>query len=241
MRVAVIIPTLDDAESLAGLLSRLARLDPVPDELIVVGGGASCELVCRSAGAAWLAGQAARGGQLALGAARARADVLWFLRTDCEPHSSAVAALRGAVEAGAAGGHFRFRFAGPRSRIKRTLERCIALRSRVGTIYGDQGLFVTRSAYEDTPGFTLQPLFEEVALVRALKRTGRFVALSLPLTVSAQCWEYEGFVHRALAHRLLVLAFMCGVAPARLARWRGARAQPAPAGYGRHRSTALRL
>jgi len=242
MRVAVIIPTLDDAESLAGLLSRLAHLDPLPDELIVVGAAsASCELVCRSAGAAWLAAHAARGGQLALGAARARADVLWFLGTDCEPHRSAVAALRGAVAAGAAGGYFRFRFAGPRSRIKRTLERCIALRSRIGTIYGDQGLFVTRTAYEDTPGFALQPLFEEVALVRALKRTGRFVALSLPLTVCPQRWEYEGFLRRALVHRWLVLAFMCGVAPARLARWRGAHAQPAPAGYGRHSSTALRL
>ncbi|HTT01220.1 MAG TPA: hypothetical protein VMG11_03960 [Steroidobacteraceae bacterium] len=241
MRVAVIIPTLDDAESLAGLLSRLTHLNPVADELIVVGGTASCELACRSAGAVWVAGHTARGGQLALGAARARADVLWFLRTDCEPHSSAVAALCGAVQAGAAGGYFRFRFAGPRTRIKHALERCIGLRARIGTVYGDQGLFVTRAAYEATPGFTLQPLFEEVALVRALKRTGRFVALPLPLAVSAHRWECEGFLRRALADRLLVLAFMCGVAPARLARWRGARAQPAPAGYGRRRDTALRL
>lgn len=236
MRVAVIIPTLDDDAALHRLLARLDHLDPAPDEVIVVDGAASesCEMACRSAGALWLPAHPSRGGQLALGAARARADVLWFLHCECEPHADAVAGIRGSISAGAVGGYFRFRFGGGPTRVKRFLERCIAWRCGWGAVYGDQGLYVTRAGYEATPGFTVQPLFEEVALVRALKRTGRFVALDLPILVSPRRWERDGYLRRTFANRTLALAFSCGVSPARLVRWFGGRLRPAPAGYGRH-------
>ncbi len=234
MRIAVIIPTLDDDAALQRLLTRLAHLDPVPDDVLVVDGAASasCESICRAAGATWLAAHPSRGGQLALGAARASADVLWFLHAECEPHAAAIAAIRACIERGAAGGYFRFHFGGAASLTKRFLERCIAWRCRWGMVYGDQGLFVTRSAYEATPGFTVQPLFEEVALVRALKQTGRFDALDLPITVSPRRWDRDGYFRRTLANRMLALAFLCGASPARLARWYGGRLRPAPAGTG---------
>lgn len=237
MRVAVIIPTLDDDAALQRLLARLGKLEPAPDEVLVVDGAASqaCEALCRAAGARWLAAHPSRGGQLALGAARAHADVLWFLHAECDPHSVSIAAIRRSIEAGACGGYFRFRFGGAPSRTKRLLERCIATRCRWGMVYGDQGLYVTRSAYAATPGFTVQPLFEEVALVRALKRTGHFAALDLPITISARRWERDGFLRRTLANRTLAIAFLCGASPARLARWYGGRLRPAPAGYGSRR------
>jgi hypothetical protein len=234
MRVAVIIPTLDDDAALQRLIARLTRLEPPPDEVVVVDGAASgsCEALCRGAGVLWLAARPSRGGQLALGAARAAAEVLWFVQADCEPHVGSIAAIRHSIEAGAAGGYFRFQFGGAPSATKRLLERCIAFRCRWGMVYGDQGLYVTRSAYGATPGFTVQPLFEEVALVRALKRTGGFAALDLPITVSPRRWERDGFLRRSLANRMLALAFLCGASPARLARWYGGRLRPAPEGYG---------
>src|SRR5579885_1828427 len=169
MRVAVIIPTLDDDAALQRLIVRLGHLDPAPEDVLVVDGAASksCEALCRGAGASWLPAHPSRGGQLALGAARAPAEVLWFLQAECEPHAESVAAIRSSIHAGAVGGYFRFRFGGAPSFTKRLLERCIAWRCRWGMVYGDQGLYVTRAAYEATPGFTVQPLFEEVALVRA--------------------------------------------------------------------------
>lgn len=234
MRVAVIIPTLDDDAALQRLIARLERLAPAPDDIVVVDGAASdtCEALCRGVGALWLPARPSRGGQLALGAARAAAEVLWFVHAECEPHSAAIAAIRESVEAGAVGGYFRFRFGGPPSRTKRLLERCVAMRCRWGMVYGDQGIYVTRAAYEATPGFTVQPLFEEVALIRALKRTGRFASVPLPITVSPRRWERDGYFRRTLSNRMLALAFLCGASPARLARWYGGRLRPAPAGYG---------
>jgi hypothetical protein len=229
MRIAVIIPTLDDDAALPRALARLARLDPAADEVLAVGGAASasCELTCRSAGARWIRTHPGRGGQLALGAARARADVFWFLYPDCEPPVGAIAAIRASVLQGAAGGHFRFQFGGPPSPFKHFLERCIAWRSRWGVVHGDQGIFVTRAAYGATAGFAVQPLFEEVALVRALRRAGRFVSLPLPLAVSPGRWEREGYLRRALVDRLLSLGFLCGVSAARLARWQVRHLRPA--------------
>jgi glycosyltransferase involved in cell wall biosynthesis len=226
MRVAVIVPTFDDDVALERLLSHLAYLEPGPDDVIVSDGACSdaTELLCRRFGATYVASRSGRGGQLALGAARARAaDVLWFLETICEPHADAVIAIHECVQNGAVGGYFRFQFGGATSFGKRMLESCIALRCQLGTVYGEQGIFVTRSAYARTLGFTIQPLFEQVKLVRALKKTDRFIPVPLPLGVSPRRWEKEGFVLRTLRNRALALGYMLGIAPAALARWNGAR------------------
>jgi hypothetical protein len=234
MRVGAIIPTVNDDAALQRLLMRLAEIRPPLDEIVVVDGAASagCALACRAAGVSWVPARAGRAGLLALGAAHCRADVLWFLPADCEPHVDAVAAIRRSIAEGAVGGYFRFRFAGARTPAKRLLEECIAWRCRHGAARDDQGIFVTRSAYTASPGFTLQPVFEEIALVRALKRTRRFAALDLPIAVSPRRWEREGYLRRTLANRALALFFAFGVAPARLARWDAARPRPTPPGRG---------
>ncbi len=231
MRIAVIIPTAHEEVALQRSLARVAQLSPMPDEIIVVDGAArqSCALLCRAAGAEWVPAHSARGGQLALGAAHARAEVLWFLDPGCEPPCGAVEAIRACIDSGAVGGYFRLRFAGSQRLSVRLLEQCVAWRCRCGTVYGEHGLFVTRAAYAATPGFTLQPIFEQVALVRALKRTGRFVALPLPITVSAARVP----ACRPVARRLLALGFACGVAPATLARWAGTAGRTGSAERGR--------
>src|SRR5213079_2650904 len=95
-------------------------------------------------------------------------------------------------------------------------------------VYVDQGIFVSRTAYDASPGIGPQPLFEEVALVRALRRTGRFVALPLPMTVSERRWQRDGLLRRTLRNRTLALAYLLGIDPATLERWyRAPRAREA--------------
>lgn len=229
----MVVPTLNDDASLVRLLAALPSLGAPPERVIVVDGAASAATaaLCRQAAADWLVSPAGRGPQLQAGIAAAReagADILWMVHADCEPHRQAARALRAAVADGAVGGYFRFRFGGGRSALKRFLEACIAWRCRVAMVYGDQGIFVTRAAYDASPGIGPQPLFEEVALVRALKATGRFVALALPITVSERRWQREGLVRRTLRNRALALGFMLGVDTDILARWyRATRAREA--------------
>lgn len=231
VRLVVIVPTRHDDEELRELLVCLGRLDAPPEHIIVVD-GASSEVtadICRRNRVQWLPSAPGRGLQLsagviaaeqALGEARSRPiDALWFLHTDCRPHRQAARAIREAVMLGATGGYFRFRFGGPPGAAKTLLERCIALRCRMGMVYGDQAIFVTRAAYEAGPGLDRQPLFEEVPLVRHLKRAGRFAALKLPVTVSPRRWERDGFLRRTLQNRSLAIGYVLGIPASRLARW----------------------
>lgn len=223
--LTVLVPTFHDDPALERLLSALAALQ-APAERVIVSDGAvhhSTAQLCRRFGADWLRAPPGRGAQLRAGAAAALdaepETALWVLHADCQPHPHAARAIRAALAQGAAGGFFRFRFGGERRAAKTLLERCVALRCRIGMVYGDQGVFFTAANYVASGGFAPQPLFEEVPLVRALKRTGRFVPLDLPLTVDPRRWERDGYLRRTLRNRSLALGYACGVPPSRLARW----------------------
>lgn len=231
VRLVVIVPTWHDDEELGELLVCLRGLDAPPEHVIVVD-GASSEVtgeICRRGHAQWLPCAPGRGVQLAAGVVAAQqaleearggpVDAFWFLHTDCRPHAQSACAIREAVKLGATGGYFRFRFGGSPGAIKTLLERSIALRCRMGMVYGDQAIFVTRAAYAASPGLDRQPLFEEVPLVRHLKRAGRFAALKLPVTVSPRRWERDGFLRRTLQNRSLALGYLLGIPASRLARW----------------------
>lgn len=222
--VSIIVPVLGDDAALAALLPRLRALEPAALEILVIDGAASAALhaLCKAQSARWVPARPGRGEQLRLGAAQACGEVLWFVHADADIDVRSLAAIGAAVmQCGAVGGYFRFRFGGPRTLVKRLLERCIAWRCRFGIAYGDQALFVTRAAYDASPGFAAEPLFEEVALQRALKRSGRFIALPIPVTVSPRRWERDGWLTRTLANRLLALGYALGIAPAQLASWYG--------------------
>lgn len=228
VRLTVIVPTLLDDRALADLLPALSRLQAPPERVIVADGAASEDTaaLCHRHGVSWLPCPAGRGLQLNAAVTAVTADpapgaaeALWFVHADSGPHPRAASTIREAVRGGAAGGYFRFRFGGRTTVVKRLLEHGIALRCRLGMVYGDQGIFVTREAYEAGPGFAPQQLFEEVPLVHYLKHTGRFVALDLPLSVDPRRWERDGYLRRTVHNRMLAVGYLMGVPRRRLAHW----------------------
>lgn len=218
--IAIVIPVLEDTTALRALLARTRSWALQPAELIVVSADSSRQVhkLCLEHDCRHVASVSCRGTQLDRGAENATADILWFLHADAEPHSDSLGEISQAVEQGAEGGYFRFLFLGKRTWWKALLERLINLRTRIGGIpYGDQGIFVRRKAYFEAGGFTHQPLFEEVVLVRTLRRRGHFLALALPIGVAARRWERDGWWHRSLANRALAIRYLLGVPAERLA------------------------
>lgn len=224
-QVSVVIPVVGDTEALHRLLSQLQALTPPPDELVVVDGGANedCARLARSRGCVYVQTSAGRGRQLHAGALQARGDVLWFLHADASPPANGLLLIRDRCATGAPGGFFGFRFTGPSTWYKQALAQLINWRTRWGIPYGDQGLFVSRLAYYGAGGFADLPLFEEVPLVRALRRRGNFSRVAADLGVSPRRWEQDGWLRRTLGNRLLALGYGLGVPPARLARTYRAR------------------
>jgi rSAM/selenodomain-associated transferase 2 len=221
--VSIIVPTLEDDATLVSLLSTVRHWPRQPREIIVADGASSqaVRAACARYAARWLPSVPGRGVQLMKGASRASGSVLWFLHADPCPDRDALEAIIESVDSGALGGCFTFRFNGRPQPIKTLLERCIAWRVRVGVPYGDQGIYATREAFDVCGGFASTPLFEEVPLVKALRRQGRFDVLDLPILVSDRRWHRDGWLRRTLGNRLLAFAFVLGIPPARLARWYG--------------------
>lgn len=216
---SVIIPCYHDEARLANLLSQLQNVPHRPMEIVVVDGAnrQACRRICHRYGASWLASEPCRGRQLLAGAALAQGDALWFLHADCRLPPDPITAMRRAIEQGAVGGYFRFCFDAPRAWPALLLESAIALRCRFGIPYGDQGLFMTHHAYAEAGGHSPVSLFEEVSLVRGLRRQGRFLALRNPLFVDPRRWHRDGWWRRTWINRNLALAFACGVPPDKLA------------------------
>jgi len=223
--VSVITPVYEDLHALEVLLRRLGKLQPGVDEMIVVDGNSSddCRRLCSHFAATYIATRPNRGAQLRLGATYATGDILWFLHADSSPATSSISQSRNHVAAGNNSGYFRFRFDGPRRWYKRWLATAINLRARFGIPYGDQGLFVTSSAYARAGGHTAIPLFEEVALVKQLRRERDCTPVSESIGVAARRWERDGWLKRSLHNRYLAAAFALGIAPERLARQYGHR------------------
>lgn len=218
--ISIVIPVYGDSAPLTEILEQLESPPDSADEVIIVDGAADedCRRLCADHGCLYLTTAAGRGKQLDAGARRARGDVIWFLHADCRPPPTASWFIRHAIHDGAIGGYFRFRFTGRTTWYKRLLAGLINLRCRIGIPYGDQGLFILRSHYMKSGGFPDLPLFEEVPLVKAARRSGRFVQLAATIGVSPRRWERDGWCRRTIENRLLALGYAAGISPATLAR-----------------------
>jgi GT2 family glycosyltransferase len=97
----------------------------------------------------------------------------------------------------------------------------VSLRSRLTRIpYGDQTIFIKKTVYQELGGFRDIPLMEDVDLMRRLKRAGgRIVILPQKAVTSPRRWQKEGIVYCTLRNWFLIVLYLFGVPPQRLARF----------------------
>ncbi len=230
-KISTIIPVLDDLPALDSLLIQLTAMQGSIDEVIVVDGGADpeCARLCELRHARYIQAHPCRGMQLAIGAEQSTGEILWFLHADSEPPSDAPEKIREHMQKGCNGGFFQFHFLGEQRWYKSLLEWAINLRAIIGIPYGDQGIFISHKAYSQSRGFEATPLFEEVRLIRELRRqpgSHGFQGMPTSIGVSPRRWERDGWTRRTLHNRYLALAFMLGVSPDKLVQQYHASERP---------------
>ncbi len=220
--LSIVIPALNEAATLSATLQRLQGMRGRGHELIVVDGGSTDGTAALAAPLVDRVVMSPRGRarQLNAGAAAARGDVLWFLHADTLAPEEADGDIADALTAGRVWGRFDVHLSG-RHLLLKVVARLMNLRSCLsGIATGDQGIFVARVAFNRVGGFPDQPLMEDIALSRTLKRhAGRPACLSArPLVTSSRRWEQHGVVRTIVLMWGLRLAYALGVSPARLAR-----------------------
>jgi len=222
MTISIIIPSLNDNIALEQLLSNIRTWNQEVQEIIVVDAAAdkNCQSICQKHQAQWLSFTKNRGAQQKFGAAHASSDVLWFLHADALPHINSIPYIHSQIEAGAKGGFFRFEFNTEHlSLTQKILTFFTNWRSRHFSAYGDQGIFVERKFYADSEGHTDQALFEEVRLIKALRKSGHLSISNLPIKVATRRWDRDGYWKRTLHNRFLTVAYMFGVSVEQLSEW----------------------
>jgi rSAM/selenodomain-associated transferase 2 len=216
MRLAVIVPALDEEQS---LLRNLPRALELGDELVVSDGGSSDGTVevARRLGARVVEGAPGRGPQLNRGAAASEAEILLFLHADSLPPPEAGEAIRRAVADGAEGGGFEVRFEGSSTWMRRGT-RLVNLRTRWSKLpLGDQGHFVTRAVFEQMGGYRDWPILEDLDFARRLRRRDRLVILPLAMRTSSRRYLKRGILRTVVVNWLIWLLYLAGVSPHRLA------------------------
>lgn len=225
--ISVIIPTLNAASTLPETLSALipAAVEGLVREVIVVDGGStdSTERIADAAGVEFVKAATGRGQQLAAGAARGRFNWLLFLHADTVMNEGWIreaALFMRAVDEGkrpASAAAFRFKLddAGAKPR---TLEALVRVRCALLRLpYGDQGLLIPRSLYNEVGGYRPLSIMEDVDLVRRLGRS-RVSMLETAALTSAERYRRDGYLARTLRNQSCLMAYFAGIPVERIAR-----------------------
>jgi len=219
-RISVIIPTLNEASRVGGLVRSIHAIDGGVEIVVVDGGSIDGTVeIARGCAVTVLTSRPGRAGQMNAGAAVAKGGMLLFLHADtCLPEGFPEH-VRGVLHRpGVAAGAFRFELDAEGLRY-RILERLTNWRARVLRMpYGDQALFMKASVFRSLGGFPDLPIMEDYEMVRRLKRRGCISILPVSATTSARRWQGRGFLQTTLLHQLVIAGYMCRVPPVRLAR-----------------------
>jgi rSAM/selenodomain-associated transferase 2 len=220
MRVSIIVPTLNEQTRISTTLRKLLQLAGGKEIAVVDGGSKDRTLeLARAEGVRTINAPRGRGPQMHAGVMETTGDVLWFVHADTIPPSEALEDIRTALaDPEVVGGNFGLLFDGP-SRAARQLTAIYPSLRRLGLCYGDSGMFVRREVYERIGGFRPLPLFEDLDLLRRLRRTGRFVHLPQRMVTSSRRFENENFILVWLQWTALQVLYWCGISPRILARW----------------------
>ncbi len=220
-RLSIIVPMLNESESIAATLKRLRASAPDAEIIVVDGGSADgspdaargfCDILIRS--------PRGRARQLNAGAARASGEVLAFVHADTLVPSTFAADIDAAVSnPRVVGGRFDLQLdaAGPACWL---IGRLISLRSRISrTGTGDQAIFVRRRIFDAVGGFPEMDICEDLDFARRLKRAGSIACLRSRVVTSARRWQRGGLIRTVLRMWIIRFCYLAGVSPARLRRW----------------------
>jgi uncharacterized protein len=223
-KISIIIPTLNEAASIAQALTRLKIAPNI--EIILVDGGSHDQTLAiaqtlEDLPIKILSSPPGRAHQMNQGAQVATGEILLFLHADTQlPNRFDLLIRQALTDPQHLGGAFALQIDAQLIGL-RLVEWLANWRSRALSMpYGDQGIFIRAEVFHQLGGFPTQPIMEDYELMRRLKQQGKpIVMIAAPALTSGRRWQRLGVVKTTVINQVIVLAYRCGVSPERLARW----------------------
>ena len=172
MKISVIIPVFNEEEHIENTLDAVTKGSNI--EVIVVDGGSSDETVKRATAFPEIAlfkGPRQRSEQMNLGASKSTGKILLFLHGDSLLPQDWDQEIRKAFqEPGVIAGAFKFQV-DDSTLAMRILERLVEFRSKTLQLpYGDQGIFIRASSFQEIGAYKNTPIMEDYELIRKIKK-----------------------------------------------------------------------
>jgi len=214
LRISIIIPTLNEEDTIGILLRELSATAREEIHEIIVADGCSTDQTREMASAAGarviLCRGTGRASQMNEGAGAASGEVFYFLHADTIPPADFCQYIRRALQDGAGAGCFRLSFSGNHpvlrfyswfTRFKSTFVR-----------FGDQSLFVKSEVFWKAGGFNENlSVMEDQEIVRRLKKISRFKVINKPVVTSARKYEENGVLKMQFIFMVIFGLYYAGV------------------------------
>jgi rSAM/selenodomain-associated transferase 2/rSAM/selenodomain-associated transferase 1 len=214
---SVIIPALNEAENIGACLAGIRTAAPGVEVIVADGGSRDATAaIAEGLGATVVRTVSCRGRQCNRGAALASGEVLVFLHADTRLPEGAFEALDGIFRRrDVAAGTFRLAFDSGHWFLRLL---CFLIRFDMGLFrFGDQGIVVRRSLFDELGGFPEWGLFEDMAFMRAARHRTRLRRFPLTVTTSARRFMRKGVFHQQLLNMYYAARYQMGAPPWKLA------------------------
>lgn len=221
MRIAVIIPALNEALSIQTTLTELQTWRQRGHQIILVDGGSSDATVSNAENLVDLVLLSPKGRalQMNMGAEHAEADVLLFLHADTILKEGADHLIIKSITSNKLWGRFNVSFTSDKL-IFKIIALFMNFRSCITSIAtGDQAIFVEKQLFDQVGRYPSQSLMEDIQLSIMLKRQCRANCLSETVLTSSRRWEQQGVYKTILQMWWLRFAYFIGVPTERIKDW----------------------
>jgi rSAM/selenodomain-associated transferase 2 len=214
--ISIIIPTLNEAESLPKLLRYLKNIPSAAliSEVIVSDGSSSDETIeiARSYGALVVRNEiAGRARQMNAAAKTAKGKILYFLHADSIPPKQFAEQIMKTCTSETSGGCFRLRFDFPHWFLR--LNAWFTRFNWNAIRFGDQSLFVLQTTFCEIGGFREDHLvLEDQEIIRRIKTKGKFVVVPLYITTSARKYQKNGIYRLQFVFYYIYFLYRIGIA-----------------------------
>jgi len=218
MKFSIIIPTLNEENTIEGCLTPLLPLRN-ECEIIIADGGSidNTRILAERLVDKVITSERGRSKQMNNGARQATGDMLIFLHADTCLPENALQLIRLKICSARLWGRFDIQLSGAPLMLK-VISQMMNWRSRLtGIATGDQVIFVSRSVFDKVGQYPEISLMEDIALSKALKNISPPICLKDKVISSGRRWEQNGVVKTILLMWCLRLRYYFGADPELLA------------------------